>query len=314
MLPHFSTAPDGFPVARPGKISSLRCVDIEPLGPKEREAILSLLDDPSPTVRRALLAHFNQLGAAAAPFLQEVAQGSNRVLARCAARFLDEVKFADPVAEFRGFIRSLNYELESGSLLLARTVSPQLDAGLCCTQLDEIAARCRELIVEPSSVREKCRVLNRVLFHEWGFHGNVEHYTDPRNSFLDQVLERRTGIPLSLSIVYLLVAERLSLELEPVGLPGHFVVGCFAEGEPFFIDPFDRGVFHDVDEILALLRANHITPKPSDLAPTPVREVLCRSCRNLVNHFTTAGEPEHARLFAGFVEEFESIFEKHAQS
>jgi regulator of sirC expression with transglutaminase-like and TPR domain len=287
-------------------------VDIDTLGEGERDAFLSLLDDTSPAVRRALLARFGQLGSASVPFLQSVARGPNRVLARHAAWFLDELKFSDPVAEFCGFIRSQNYELESGALLLARTVSPRLDAGECCSQLDQIATRCRELIVEPSTAREKCRVMNRVLFHEWGFHGNVENYTDPRNSFIDQVLERRTGIPLSLSVIYLLVGERLGIDLDPVGLPGHFIVGCFVDDLPFFIDPFDRGVFRDAEEIFELLRANNIVPKASDLAPTPVREVLCRSCRNLVNHYHAAGEPERAKLFARFVEEFEATYEKHA--
>jgi regulator of sirC expression with transglutaminase-like and TPR domain len=289
-------------------------VEIETLSAGEREAFLSLLDDTSPAVRRALLSRFMQLGPASAPFLQTISRGSNRVLARHASFFLQELQFSDPIAEFRGFIRSLNYELESGAVLLARTVSPRLNAADVIRQLDAIAVRCRELIVEPSSAREKCRVLNRVMFHEWGFHGNVENYTDPRNSFIDQVLERRTGIPLSLSIIYLLVAERIGLDLEPVGLPGHFIVGCFVDDLPFFIDPFDRGVFRDGDEIFDLLRANNITPKSSDLAPTPVREVLCRSCRNLVNHYTAAGEPERAKLFGAFVEEFEATYEKHAKS
>jgi regulator of sirC expression with transglutaminase-like and TPR domain len=289
-------------------------VEIETLCETERDALFSLLDDTSPAVRKALLSRFTHLGPAATPFLETVARGSNRVLARHAAWFLDELKFSNPVTEFRGFIRSLNYELETGALLLARTASPRLNVGDCCKQLDKIATRCRELIVEPSSTREKCRVINRVLFHEWGFHGNVENYTDPRNSFIDQVLERRTGIPLSLSIVYLLVAERLGVELEPVGLPGHFIVGCFSDDLPFFIDAFDRGVFRDAEEIFDLLRANNITPKPTDLAPTPIREVLCRSCRNLVNHYTAAGEPERARLFSRFVEEFEATYEKHAKS
>src|SRR5205823_3773449 len=145
-----------------------------------------------------------------------------------------------------------------------------------------------------------------------GFHGNVEHYTDPRNSFLDQVLERRTGIPLSLSIVYLLVAGRLGLELEPVGLPGHFIVGCFTDELPFFIDPFDRGVFRDPEEIFESMRSRQVEPKASDLAPTPVREVLCRSCRNLVNHYKEAGDHDRAKLFAGFVEEFESTYARHS--
>lgn len=286
-------------------------METEKLSVAEREALLSLLDDPSTAVRRALLARFAQLGPVAAPFLQAAARGSNRILARHAAWFLDELKFSDPVAEFRGFIRSLNYELETGSLLLARTVSPRLDVGECCNALDAIAARCRELIVEPSSAREKCRILNRVLFHEWEFRGNVEHYTDPLNSFIDQVLARRTGIPISLSIVYVLVAGRLGLELDPISLPGHFVVGCFTDDFPFFIDPFDRGLFRDADEILESMRANNQEPKITDLAPTPVREVLCRSCRNLVNHYHAAGDPARAKLFAGFVEEFEATYERN---
>jgi regulator of sirC expression with transglutaminase-like and TPR domain len=287
-------------------------VEIDTLSPVQRDAFLSLLDDTTPAVRLGLLKYFQQLGPAAAPFLETISRGSNRILARHATWFLEELRFSDPVAEFRGFIRSQNYELESGSLLLARTVRPSVSPSGCSETLHEIAERCRELMVEPSSAREKCRVLNRVLFHEWGFHGNVEHYTDPRNSFLDQVLSRRTGIPISLSIVYLLVADRIGMTLEPVGLPGHFIVGCFTDDLPFFIDPFDRGVFRDADEIFDLLRANNITPKASDLAPTPVREVLCRSCRNLVNHYTASGEIERAKLFAHFVEEFESTYEKHA--
>lgn len=285
-----------------------------PLKASEREALLRLLDDPSPAVHRALLARFAAAAAGAAAFLHEVARGSDRALARHALVFLDELKFSDPIGEFRAFIRSMHYELETGALLLARTVNPQLDVGECCGTLDAIARRCRELIADPSSARAKCRILNRVLFHEWGFHGNTENYTDPRNSFLDQALERRTGLPLTLSIIYLLAAGRIGLELEPVGLPGHFVVGCFTDDLPFFIDPFEGGVFRDPQEIFESLKQRQVSPSVSDLAPTPVREVLCRSCRNLVHHYTAAGESERARLFAGFVEEFEATYARHAPS
>ncbi len=286
-------------------------METERLSDGLRDALLSLLDDTSLPVRKALLARFTQQGSAAVHFLQEVARDSNRVLAWHARWFLDELKFSDPVAEFRGFIRSLNYELETGALLLSRTVSPELDVAACCEALDTLARRCRELIVEPSTAREKCRVINRVLFHEGGFHGNVENYTDPQNSFLDRVLLRRTGIPISLSIVYLLVAQRISLDLEPVGLPGHFVVGCYLDETPFFIDTFDGGVFRSADDIFSALRANSIVPKTTDIAPTPVREVLCRSCRNLVNHYHAVGDEVRCRMFASFVEEFESTYERH---
>lgn len=286
-------------------------VETKLFSPEHQVALKSLLDDPSPKVRQHLLGFFNTTGREAREFLENVAHSHHRALAWHARWFLEELRFTDPVAEFTGFIRSLNYELETGALLLSRTVLPATDAGACCAELDRLAARCRELIAEPATARERCRVINRVLFHDEGFRGNREHYTDPFNSLLPQVLERRKGLPITLGIIYLLIAQRIGLELEPVGLPGHFVVGCFQEDEPFFIDPFEQGVFRTSGEIMAYVRQHKILPKASDLAPTPVREVLARCCRNLVEHYTIEGNEAHARMFAAFVEEFEAAYERH---
>lgn len=278
----------------------------------ERESLATLLDDSSPVVRRHLLALFGARPEAAKAFLADLASGKRRDLAWHARWFMEELRFSDPVAEFRGFIQSLNYELETGALLLARTVYPETDVGECALELDRFAARCRELIAEPATARERCRVINRVLFHEEGFRGDTEHYTDPRNSFLPQVLARRRGIPISLGIVYLLVARRLGLELEPVGMPGHFVVGCFEAGEPFFIDAFEQGAFRNSAELLLGLRAQGLEASPLDLAPTPVREVLARCCRNLVNHYAAADDGARSLLFASFVGEFEATYARNA--
>ena len=279
---------------------------------KRKDAFLALLDDPSPAIRRALLAHFSAEAIAAGKLLKEVASGENRLLATHARWYLEELKFHDPVEEFRAFIRSLSYELETGALLLGRTVYTDVDVTETCRQLDEVASRCRELIAEPCSAREKCRVINRVLFHDFGFHANLEHYSDPENSFLHRVLSRRKGIPISLCTVYLLVAQRLGFSLEPVGLPSHFVIGCFLDDKPFFIDAFDGGTFRSADEMTLRFKLFGHAASAGYLAPTPVREVLCRSCRNLVNHYTAAGNLEHARLFASFVEDFENTHARHS--
>jgi regulator of sirC expression with transglutaminase-like and TPR domain len=302
-----------FPVAPHAGLFSFFSVDTanDQLAAPLRDALLRLLDDPSPSVRQALLADFARRGGPAVRFLRAAAGGTDPAIAPPARWFLEQLRVSDPIVEFKDFIRSLHYELETGLLLLARTVSPDLDPASCCLQLDALAARCRELLDAPAAPREQCLVLNRVLFQEFGLHGNVEHYADPRNSLLDQVLVRRTGIPLSLCTVYLLVAQRVGLNLEPVGLPGHFLVGCYVEGAPFFIDAFDQGAFRTAEEIFAALRASHIAPRIADLAPTPVREVLCRACRNLVNHYAASGDTGHARLFAEFVEEFETTYERH---
>ncbi len=281
--------------------------------PSQRAAFQGLLDDSSPKVRQALLAEFALQSAASMIFLREIAAKTDQPLATHAAQYLRELNFADPVTDFREFIRSLNYELETGAILLSRTVNPDLDVGEVCSQLDTLAARCRELIAEPASPREKCRVINRVLFHEHGIAGNTEHYADPLNSYIDQVLTRRKGIPISLSIIYLLVAEKIGLQLEAIALPGHFMVGCFEEMVPFFIDTFNSGVFLTPDEVFSFVKQVSGSASITDLAPTSVREVLCRCCRNLANHYTTAQDADHAALFAGFVADFEATYERHAE-
>lgn len=285
-----------------------------PLTPARKEALAGLLDDPSPAVRQALLGFFQNLGDNGHAFLRELAEGPNRITGLHARWYLAELKFADPINEFRGFIRSLSYELETGVLLLSRTVYGELDVSQYCREIDRIAARCRELMVEPLSAREKCKVLNRVLFHELGFRGNVDDYTDPENSFLHRVLDRRKGLPITLSILYLLVADRCGIRLEPVALPGHFLVGCYAEGETFFIDSFDHGRFLTVDDVRTYLAGRKIEADESYLAPTTVREVLCRCCRNLASHYAATQNLPLARLFASFVEEFEATYEQNMNS
>lgn len=303
-----------FPVARNAVGLKNPRVDTDKLTTELKGAIVSLIDDPSPPVRKALLDRFTELGRESERFLKEIVAGPNRVLGWHARWFLSELKFADPAADFVEFIRSLNYELETGALLMSRTANPDVDVGACCSLLDEVARRTRELIVEPATMRDKCRILNRVLFHEFGFHGNKENYADPQNSFLDQVLIRRKGLPVSLSIVYLLVSQRIGMQLEPVGLPGHFVVGCYTDGQPFFVDVFEGGRFLSTDEAFAMLRRNHVSPRATDLAPTPVREVLLRCCRNLSNHYASAGDAGMARMFSEFSEEFEDTYARESSA
>lgn len=277
-----------------------------PANSRHLRALATLIDDTSPVVRRSLLTHFEQLGEPARALLREVARGPNRVTATHAQWFLGELRWSDPASEFLHFIRSLNYELESGAILIARAADPEANAAGVCAMLDAIASRCRELMAEPLTPWQKCNVINRVLFHELGFRGNTGHYNDPLNSLIHRVLERRTGLPLTLSVVYLLVADRCGLTLEPVALPGHFVVGCFTEEEPIYIDAFRGGTVASRDEIMAWLAGNDLSRDDAVFAPATIRETLSRCCRNLAAHYTSAGDDALARQFAQFDAEFEA--------
>lgn len=272
---------------------------------EKRHAFRSLLDDPSPTVQKALLEELLRIGTHASSFLEEIAGGSNRMLAIHAKRLLAEVENANPSEEFRKFIRSQNYELETGTIMLCRVAYPKVSAAEICTQIDAIAKRCQELIANPISPRERCVMINRVLFHELGFRGNADDYENPDNSFLNRVLETKKGLPISLSILYLLVAQRVGADLDPIAYPGHFLVGSFEEDLPFYIDAFKRGRFIAPGQLLDYSNGYLSISQLGNLAPSPIREVLTRCCQNLANHYTATGQERQAQLFASFVQDFE---------
>ena len=273
----------------------------------DREAaIVSLIDDDSPIVRQGLIDELQRMGGIGIELLTKLSRDKNRLISAQAKELLDLIKGPDSVAGFVDFIRSQRYELETGCLLLARTVDNTVDVGEVCIQIDAISARCRDLMIHPSPPFEKCKVLNRVLFHENGFRGNTEDFADPRNSLLPDVLARRKGIPITLSILYILVAQRCGLQLEPVGMPGRFLVGCFQTETPFYIDAFERGGFRTPEDLREIMRANQISPRPSFLARSPVGEVLCRCCRNLTHQYSLQGNHRRAKLFGSFVNEFEA--------
>jgi regulator of sirC expression with transglutaminase-like and TPR domain len=300
-------------IAQRGKLCSTASVTTEALPPASAEALRLLLDDPTPQVREALLEEFGRQGPAGLEFLRATVDGPDASLAAHARRYLHELGGEDTVQMFLDMIRSYTYELETGLLLLERTVFPALNPTETYGFLDAAAARCRQLLLTPSTPREKCLVLNRVIFHEYGFRGEADNYHDPRNSFLNQVIRRRRGIPLTLSVVYILVALRCGIELDPVSLPGRFMVGCHIGREPFYIDAYEGGAFRSVADMRAYF---HQIEQPFDVAalmPAPVGEVLARCCRNLVNHYTAARDHAKAKLFAEFVHEFDLAYRRHAE-
>jgi regulator of sirC expression with transglutaminase-like and TPR domain len=281
--------------------------------PATAEALRRLLDDPTPQVREALLDELGRQGDAGLAFLRATADGPDPALAAHARRFLRDLGGEDTVQMFLDMIRSFTYELETGLLMIERTVFPALNAAEPHGFLDAAAARCRQLLLTPSTPRKKCLVLNQVLFHEYGFRGETEHYHDPRNSFLSRVIQRRRGIPLTLSAVYILVALRCGIELEPISLPGRFMVACFTGPEPFYIDAYEHGAFRSADELRAYFRQIEQPFEPAALMPAPIGEVLARCCRNLVNQYTAARDHAKSKLFAEFVHEFDLAYRRHAE-
>src|ERR1019366_888923 len=173
-------------------------------------------------------------------------------------------------------------DLAEIALLLARDEFPNLDVE---AHLNELAAMAHE--VQPylrGHLAHQIQGLCRYLFHEMGFRGNPREYYDPRNSYINQVLERRTGIPITLSAVTMAVGERAGLNLVGVGLPGHFIVKAVDNDQEVLIDPFHGGRILSRDDCENLVhQATGVAFEATALAlqPLPLGLIVLRMLGNL---------------------------------
>jgi regulator of sirC expression with transglutaminase-like and TPR domain len=160
-------------------------------------------------------------------------------------------------------------DLAEANLLISAEASPGIDIPSCLERVDLLAVRAAERGVAPA-------------LREEGFRGDAADYDDPRNSFLDQVLERRRGLPIALATLTLAVARRAGAPMAGIGMPGHFVVAELARGEPEYLDPFDRWERRSVADLAAIVRrTSGLEMRPEFLAPADDRAILARTLANL---------------------------------
>jgi len=178
-------------------------------------------------------------------------------------------------------------DLAEAALTFAGAEYPGLDVAAYLARVDDLASILRGRLREDMPVAERILALNRYLFDELGFAGNAAEYYDPRNSYLNDVLDRRLGIPISLSVVYLEIGRRIGLPLHGVAFPGHFLVKCVVRDGAIVLDPYGRGASLSLDDLCTRLRAlrNGIEPDSGQIRMMLVvasnREILTRMLRNL---------------------------------
>jgi regulator of sirC expression with transglutaminase-like and TPR domain len=176
-------------------------------------------------------------------------------------------------------------DLARGALTVARIGHPALDPAPHLARLDALAAVVRPRLGAALSPADAGRTVAGYLFRDLGFRGNQDDYYDPANSFLNDVLERRTGIPISLSLLLIEIARRLGLPAEGVGFPGHFLVRI----DGVLLDPFFGGHPVGRDELVVRYRTmsgNPTAALPDDaLAPADHPAILARMLRNLVRTY-----------------------------
>jgi len=197
----------------------------------------------------------------------------------------------DPAASHRFFFELVSppeekLDLARAALAIALPGYPRLDTERCVEKIATLAARVERRAGEERNAFRLVVAMNLVLFTEEGFRGNSDDYYDPRNSFLNEVLDRKTGIPITLSVLYMEVARRAGLSLQGVGFPGHFLVKCPAEetADELVIDPFHQGEVTPAGEFASWVRERHgkrLAFHPGLLDAVSKRQILQRMLNNL---------------------------------
>jgi regulator of sirC expression with transglutaminase-like and TPR domain len=190
-----------------------------------------------------------------------------------------------------------NANLARGALLIALEDYPRLDVDGYVDELDALAARVERRCIANEPPVFRLGHLHAEMFDVDGYTGDATSYYDPRNAYLNEVIDRRAGIPITLSIIFLHVAAKLGFTAFGVGLPGHYIVKVQFELNEVYVDPFHDGTTLTMPEIGALLRqvsGGQVQLGSAHLRAWSGRETLARVLANLENMWTRAGDPRRA--------------------
>ena len=183
------------------------------------------------------------------------------------------------------------------ALLVARAEYPGLDVEAYEERLHDLGAHLEARIHPAADLRSQLEEAHRLLFDEYGFRGNEDEYSDPRNLYLNDVIDRRIGIPVTLAIVYVEVCRAAGIDARPVGLPGHVIVRVENTDGPVLVDPFHRGRELSDEECRQLVRSvfGRRTPfREHFLEPVTARQLIQRLLHNLKAGYLQRADEDRA--------------------
>ena len=255
----------------------------EELSESKRSALIKLLGDEDPAiyhqVRDTILSH----GPKAVGWLRPHTLSSDPALRRRALEIVHHFGRQTADDKFLTFClkQGEDLDLEQGAWLLAQTRYPEINIEAYSAVMDGFAGDLRERLCQSGDPREVVAVMNSYLFDELHLSGNEENYYDPENSYLNCVLDRRTGNPINLCLLYMLIGRRLRLPIAGIGLPGHFLCRYQSTAEEIYIDAFNRGKTLTKGDCVQYLVQGNYSLREDYMAPVTPRRMLLRICSNL---------------------------------
>jgi regulator of sirC expression with transglutaminase-like and TPR domain len=253
------------------------------LSESQRQALVSLLADEDPAVYQTVRSRILSCGPSATEWLRPLTTSNDAALRRRAQQIVLHFDRQAADDHFLAFClrHGEEFDLEQGAWLFAQTKYPLINVEAYRALLDGYANDLRGRLHPGAEPRQTLTAINHYLFEQLGFAGNDANYYDPENSYLNRVIDQRTGNPINLSLLYILVARRLSIPVTGIGLPGHFICRHQSTAEEIFIDPFNRGKLLTKAHCVQYLTNANCSRRDEYLAPVSSRRFLLRICNNL---------------------------------
>src|SRR6266568_8264638 len=264
--------------------SSIATGKSQALSEGQRTALVKLLSDEDPAVYHLVREKILSYGQAAVSWMQPHVLSRDPVLRRRAQEIIDHLARKSADNRFLAFCLSQHGEdldVEQGSWLLSQTRFPDINVAAYQALFDSYAGDLREKIDFGARPEQILATINHYLFSELGFHGNEQNYYEPENSYLNRVIDRRTGNPISLCMVYLFLSRRLHLPVTGIGMPGHFLCRFQCSTDEWYIDAFNRGKLLSRTDCVKYLVQTNYGFQEGLLSPATPRRVLLRMCSNL---------------------------------
>ena len=253
------------------------------LSESEQRALLLLLGDEDPQIYRTVRQRILAEGDTALHWVRPATLSNDPIERRRASEIIRHISMRHADDRFLAFCLNTGEDLdiEEGIFLLAQTEYPEINISGYNAIFDDYAADLRERLDFGAAAPQMIATINEYLFKIQGYHGNEENYYEPENSYLNKVIDRRKGNPISLCLIYLLLGRRLHLPITGIGMPGHFLCRFQTPTEELFIDAFNNGKILTKGDCVKYLLHTRDGFKEAYLAPITTRRTLLRVCSNL---------------------------------
>jgi regulator of sirC expression with transglutaminase-like and TPR domain len=274
---------------------------------KSLQALIALMDDPDEQIFAHVRDRLLEYGPDAIQYLESSWEEKDYGLlfqSRIEA-IIHEIQFDECKRQLIAWYNSPSKDLLKGAILIAKYQYPGLDENTVYNLVERIRRDCWLEINPNMTAFEAVRVLNKVIFGQYGFSGNSKNYNSPLNSYINTVLESKKGNPLSLSILYSVVAQQLDLPIYGVNLPNHFILAYMDNngtnlymsngneyGVLFYINTFSKGSIFQKEDIVQFLQSIQQTQNSTHFQPCSNSDILRRMLTHLVASFQQVGNLE----------------------